>query len=136
MEEDRILFYWWEAIASMIQEYKGDLSSEHDRQVIDELFDRLVTWHWACRRWRECERCLCHKTLDYLTLCTGGDSDPFCGIPSDQRPKVFVSWNVRCPVHGFPENSTQYRKGITAGEGWDLWLPRWKELMAAEKGRG
>jgi hypothetical protein len=48
---------------------------------------------------------------------------------------MYVAWNPRCPVHGFPEGSEEYQNAAILSETKVMetkWYQRWRDLMAKE----
>jgi hypothetical protein len=90
-----------------------------------------AAWMWACLTAPD-ESCMCHRQLSFEKIQTAEYVERWKKNSDIPHPSMFIAWNPRCPIHGFPSDSPEYAQGITCSESWDVWLPRWEKLMAME----
>ncbi len=110
--------------------------SEVKKRLTPEDFE---AWQWAVITVRD-ERCHCHREVPYRE--SQGDAEWVDKLEtafwSELRdlPLMYVTWNTRCPVHGFPKASEEYQNASIKSESVEMeskWYQRWRDLMAQEE---
>lgn len=118
-----------------IEKIKGEMSPED-----------FEAWRWAGSKLKD-EQCRCNREVPYRESQGDGkwvdELEAIYKADGLEMPTMYVAWNPRCPVHGFPSDSEEYQKSTLAeglSEKWpqdadhlhSKWYQRWRELMEKE----
>lgn len=122
--------------AEILEKVKAALSAERLEKVKSELSSEdFVAWQWAAIKLAN-GLCRCHREVPYRESQGDGkwvdELEAIYKADGLEMPAMYVSWNPRCLVHGFPPESEEYRESTLADGLERKWYQRWNTLMAQE----
>jgi hypothetical protein len=123
--------------AEILEKVKAALSTERAEKVKLELSpEDFDAWQWAAIKLAD-ERCRCNREVPYRESQGEGEwvdeMEAIYKADGLEMPAMYVSWNPRCLVHGFPPESEEYRKSTLADGLERKWYQRWRDLMERER---